>query len=72
MSYIFAQKPVATIKAKITGADESVSVQGTNPTVNDPEVAKTAIDKILALTGTKTVAVEGMTQTIAKEAVNNG
>ena len=57
---------------KITGTDDSVSVQGTNPAVNDPEVAKTQIDKILALTGTKAVDVEGMTQTIAKEAVNNG
>lgn len=72
MSYTFVQKPVATIKAKITGTDDSVSVQGTNPAVNDPEVAKTQIDKILALTGTKAVDVEGMTQTIAKEAVSNG
>lgn len=72
MAYTFIQKPAATIKAKITGTDDSVSVQGTNPAVGDPEVAKAAIDKILAVVGNKTVTVEGMTQTISKEAVNNG
>lgn len=71
MAYTFNEKPVATIKAKITGTDESVSVQGTNPT-STPDNAKAQIDKILALTGTKTVDVDGMTRTRSEEAIDNG
>lgn len=68
---IFTDKPVATIKAKITGTQDSVSVQGTNPDTT-PENAKAQIDKILALTGNKTVATAGMTQHRVKEALDNG
>ena len=67
----FTQTPVATIKAKITGTTDSVSVQGTNPT-STPENAKTQIDKILALVGTKTVSTAGMTRTRFEEALDNG
>jgi len=68
---VFYSRPVATIKAKITGTTDSVSVQGTNPDTT-PENAKTQIDRVLALVGTKTVALDGMTQHITKEAVDNG
>lgn len=71
MSYTFKTRPCATIKAKISGTDgEVVNVQGTNPDTT-PDNAKAQIDKILALTGTKTVSVAGMTQTITKEAFGN-
>lgn len=70
MSYTFIQKPAATIRAKITGTDGYVSVQGTNPN-STPENAKAQIDKILALTGSRQVDIAGMTQTITREVVNN-
>ena len=71
MAYTFNEKPVATIKAKITGTDDSVSVPGTNPTAT-PDNAKTQIDKVLAVVGNKTVTVEGMTRTRTAEVVDNG
>lgn len=71
MAYTFNEKPAAAIKAKITGTENTVSVQGTNPT-STPENAKAQIDKVLALVGNKTVAVEGMTRTRTSEVVDNG
>lgn len=71
MAYAFDNRPVATIKAKITGTNDSVSVQGTNPSTT-PANAKAQIDKVLALVGDKTVAVAGMTQTRTAEAIDNG
>ncbi len=70
MSYTFITKPEATIRAKITGTDGYVSVQGTNPT-STPENAKAQIDKILALTGSRTIDVSGMTRTRTEEVVSN-
>lgn len=71
MAYAFNEKPVATIKAKVTGTENTVSVQGTNPT-SDPTNAKAQIDKVLALTGTKTVDIAGMTRTRTSEVIDNG
>lgn len=71
MAYTFNEKPAATIKAKITGTENTISVQGTNPT-STPDNAKAQIDKVLALVGNKTVAVEGMTRTRTSEVVDNG
>lgn len=72
MAYAFSSRPVATIRAKLTGDDTaSVNVQGTNPN-STPDNAKAQIDKIFALTGTKTVAVAGMTRTLTEEAIDNG
>ena len=71
MAYTFNEKPAATIKAHVTGTDDSVSVQGTNPT-STPENAKAQIDKILAVVGSKTVDVDGMTRTRTSEAIDNG
>lgn len=71
MAYAFNEKPTATIKAKITGTQDSVSVQGTNP-ASTPENAKAQIDKVLAVVGNKTVTIDGMTRTRTSEVVNNG
>lgn len=71
MAYAFDNRPVATIKAKVTGTSDSISVQGTNPSTT-PDNAKAQIDKVLALTGTKTVDVVGMTQTRTAEVIDNG
>lgn len=68
MAYTFNNKPVATIKAKITGTSDSISVPGTNPSTT-PDNAKTQIDKLLNVVGTKTVAVEGMKQVRESEAI---
>ena len=71
MAYAFNQKPIATIRAKVTGTSDTISVQGTNPSAT-PADAKASIDKILALTGTKTVTQDGMTRTRSEEALDNG
>ena len=70
MSYTFITQPAATIRAKVTGTENYVSVQGTNPT-STPDNAKAQIDKILALTGTRTVEISGMTRTRTEEVVSN-
>lgn len=71
MAYAFNDKPVATIRAKVTNSTDTVTVPGTNPT-STPENAKAQIDKILKLTGTKSVTCDGMTRTRQEEAINNG
>lgn len=71
MAYAFDNRPVATIKAKVTGTTDSVSVQGTNPATT-PENAKAQIDKVLALVGGKTVQIEGMQQVRVSEVIDNG
>lgn len=71
MAYAFNEKPTATIKAKITGTQDSVSVPGTNPT-STPENAKAQIDKVLAVVGGDSVTIDGMTRTRTSEVVNNG
>lgn len=70
MAYTFIAKPAATIKAKVTGTENFVSVQGTNPT-STPDNAKAQIDKILALTGSRTVDISGMTRTRTEEVSGN-
>ena len=72
MAYTFNTTPVATIRAKITGTTDSVTVQGTNPAETNPENAATQINKILNRVKGKTVTADGMTQHFTKEAVNNG
>lgn len=71
MAHTFNEKPAATIKARVTGTEDFISVPGTNPT-STPDDAKTQIDKILALVGDKTVDIDGMTRTRTAEAIDNG
>lgn len=71
MAYTFNEKPIATIKGKYTGSDETFSVAGTNP-ISTPDNAKAQIDKVLAIVGGKTVAVEGMSRVRVAEVIDNG
>ena len=71
MAYAFTQKPVATIRAKVTNSSDTVTVPGTNPT-STPDNAKAQIDKILKLVGNKSVTQDGMTRTRQEEAIDNG
>ncbi|MBQ3434103.1 MAG: hypothetical protein IJG24_03550 [Selenomonadaceae bacterium] len=72
MAYTFDTKPVATIKAKITGTADSVTFQGTNPAETNPETAAAQINKILNRVKGKTVTADGMTRTRTEEAIDNG
>lgn len=72
MAYTFDTKPVATIRAKITGSQDSVTVQGTNPAETNPETAAAQINKILQRVKGQTVTAAGMTRTRSEEAINNG
>lgn len=72
MAYTFNTTPVATIRAKITGTTDSVTVQGTNPAETNPETAATQINKILNRVKGKTVTADGMTRIRFEEAIDNG
>lgn len=69
MAFTFNTKPVATIRAKVTGTSDSVTFQGTNPAETSPDNAAAQINKVLALTGTKKVQAAGMTRTRSEEAI---
>lgn len=71
MAYTFNEKPIATIKAKFKDSTETLSVAGTNPT-STPANAKAQIDKMLAIVGGQSVAVEGMTRVRIAEVIDNG
>lgn len=71
MAYTFNEKPVATIKAKVAGTAETLSVAGTNPT-STPANAKAQIDKVLAIVGGGSLAVEGMSRVRVAEVIDNG
>ena len=71
MAYSFNEKPVATIKAKVAGTTDSISVAGTNPT-STPANAKAQIDKVLAIVGGGSLAVEGMSRVRVAEVIDNG
>jgi len=71
MAYSFNEKPVATIKGKLADKKTMFSVAGTNPT-STPDNAKTQIDKVFAIVGGQSVAVEGMSRVRVAEVINNG
>lgn len=69
MAYVFNTKPVATIKAKVTGSTDSVSIPGVTTANTTPANAAAQINKILDLAG-KAVTAAGMTRTQTEEAVD--
>lgn len=71
MSFIFHEKPVATIKAKETATQNNLIINGVTKDVTTPDAAATQINKILGIVG-KSVSAAGMTHTTIKEAVSNG
>lgn len=72
MAYTFDEKPVATIKAKITGTSDTINIAGTNPNENSCDNAAAQINKVLNIVGNKTVQARGMTRTRNEEATDNG
>ena len=70
MAYEFNEKPIATIKAKVAGTTENINIAGTNPT-STPANAKAQIDKVLAIVGGGSVAVEGMSRIRVAEVIDN-
>lgn len=71
MSFIFEEKPVATIKAKEADSQNTFTINGVTKNVTTPDAAATQINKIFGIVG-KEVGASGMTHTTIKEAVNNG
>lgn len=71
MAYAFNEKPVAVIKAKLTGTDNDISVGGVTTGTTTPANAVAQINKILDIAG-KSVVADGMTRIRYEEAIDNG
>ena len=70
MSFIFQQKPVATIKGNSTTSSEKFTINGVNASCSSATDAATQINKVLGICG-KSIDDEGMTLTQVKEAVDD-
>ena len=62
----FISKPIATIKANLTGQSGSISVNGVTAASTTTENAAAQINKILNVVN-KGVAADGMTRSITQE-----
>ena len=70
MAYTFEEKPVATIKAKIAGTTDEISVGGVTTGTTTVDNAVAQINKILDIAG-KSVQAGGMTRVRIEEATEN-
>lgn len=69
MSFVFQQKPVATIKAMSATSTDMFTIPGVAATVTSADNAASQINKILAIGNKEIVADEYMSLTQTKEAV---
>ena len=67
----FAQAKTATIRAKITPANEFRFFNGVTTAAITPDIAASQINKILSVAD-QAISVVGMTRIITEEAVDNG
>ena len=71
MSYVFEEKPVATIKANITGTGNQIQINGVTTGTTTADNAVVQINKILGIAG-KSVVAGGMQRVRTEEATDNG
>lgn len=69
MSFVFQQKPVATIKGKSATSTDTFTINGVAATVTSATDAASQINKLLAVGDKSIAADEYMTLTQTKEAV---
>lgn len=70
MAYTFEEKPVANIKAKLTGTNDEITVGGVTTGSTTPANAVAQINKILGIAG-KSVVESGMIRVRTEEAIDN-
>ena len=71
MSFAFAFKPVATLKAKSATSTDMLTFHGVTTATTTPVNAATQVNKILEIMGKAVVADENMTRTITEESVDD-
>ena len=68
---MFQAKPTATITARYTDENKTVSVDGVNANEVNEDNAAAQINKLLNVVGRSVAADENMVMTIKKEVVDN-